>query len=158
MTSYEDYRLYDSGADCASITDGIDHISDGCTPGSTFLCELTCDFHPVLFPLCSVLLTCTCVGIHPGRVEPASPTALTTSRTEALQARRSCTSSLAISTLSFFRCAQSDLLVLASVFLHYAQSKTHGQGWASRSALRMIPMSSAAFLLACATYEVAWAK
>ncbi len=28
--------------------------------------------------------TCTCVGIHPGRVEPASPIALTTSRTEAL--------------------------------------------------------------------------
>ncbi len=36
------------------------------------------------------VLTYTCVGIHPGRVEPASPIALTTSRTEALQARRSC--------------------------------------------------------------------
>ncbi len=33
------------------------------------------------------LLTCTCVGIRPGRVEPASPIELTTSRTEALQAR-----------------------------------------------------------------------
>ncbi len=32
------------------------------------------------------LLTCTCVGIHPGWVEQASPTALTTSRTEALRA------------------------------------------------------------------------
>ncbi len=40
-----------------------------------------------------LLLTCTCVGIHPGRVEPASPMALTTSRTEAFQARRSCASS-----------------------------------------------------------------
>ncbi len=40
------------------------------------------------------LLTCTCVGIHPRRVEPASPIALTTSRTEALQARRSCASSV----------------------------------------------------------------
>ncbi len=27
------------------------------------------------------LLTCTCVGIHPGRVKPAPPTALTTSLT-----------------------------------------------------------------------------
>ncbi len=32
------------------------------------------------------LLTFTCVGIHPVRVEPASPIALTTSRTEAFQA------------------------------------------------------------------------
>ncbi len=32
----------------------------------------------------------TCGGIHPGQVEPASPIELTTSRTEALQARRSC--------------------------------------------------------------------
>ncbi len=39
-------------------------------------------------------LTCTCVGIHPGWVEPASPTALTTSRKEALQAQRSRASSL----------------------------------------------------------------
>ncbi len=33
--------------------------------------------------------TCTCGGIHPERVEPASPTELTTSRIEALQARHS---------------------------------------------------------------------
>ncbi len=48
-----------------------------------------------------LLLTCTCVGIHPGRVEPASPIALTTSRTEAFQARRSCSSSLDTFTQSF---------------------------------------------------------
>ncbi len=40
------------------------------------------------------LLTGTCVAIHPGRVEPALPVELTTSRTEALQARRSCASLL----------------------------------------------------------------
>ncbi len=40
------------------------------------------------------LLTSTCVGIHPGRVDPASPIALTTSRREALQPRRFCESSL----------------------------------------------------------------
>ncbi len=50
-------------------------------------------------PTC--LLTCTCVGNHPGRIEPASPIALTTSRTEALQARRSCASSLDTFTQSF---------------------------------------------------------
>ncbi len=51
------------------------------------------------------LLTCTCVGIHPGRVELASPIALTTSRTEALQARRSCASSLDTFTQSFLHLA-----------------------------------------------------
>ncbi len=49
------------------------------------------------------LLTCTCVDIHPGRVEPASPIALTTSRTEALQARRSRASSLDTFTQSFLQ-------------------------------------------------------
>ncbi len=39
---------------------------------------------------CIYLLTCTCVGIHPEWVEPVSPIELTTSRTEALQAGRSC--------------------------------------------------------------------
>ncbi len=34
------------------------------------------------------VLTCTCVGIHLGRVEPASPIELTTPRTEAPLARR----------------------------------------------------------------------
>ncbi len=47
------------------------------------------------------LLTCTCVGIHPGRVEPASPVELTASRTEALQARRSCPSSIETFTQHF---------------------------------------------------------
>ncbi len=39
-----------------------------------------------------VRCACTCVGIHPGRVEPASPTGLTTSRKEALQPRQMRTS------------------------------------------------------------------
>ncbi len=69
------------------------------------------------------LLTCTCVGIHPGRVEPASPTALTTSRTEALQARRSCASALDTFTQSF---------------LHRAWPKTRGPEIGSRSALIVV--------------------
>ncbi len=48
-----------------------------------------------------ILLTCTCVAIHPERVEPASPIDLTTCRTEALQARRFCASSLDTFTQSF---------------------------------------------------------
>ncbi len=67
--------------------------------------------------------TCTCVGIHPGRVGPASPTALTTSRTEALQARRSCASSLDIFTQSF---------------LHRAWPKARGPEIGSRSALIVV--------------------
>ncbi len=47
------------------------------------------------------LLACACVGIHPGRVEPASPIVLTASRTGVLQARRSCTISLNTSTQTF---------------------------------------------------------
>ncbi len=47
-----------------------------------------------LLQLGRTLPACTCVGIHPGRVEPAASIALNTSRTEALQARRSCASSL----------------------------------------------------------------
>ncbi len=53
-----------------------------------------------------LLLTCTYlkfVGIHPGRIEPASPAALTTSRTDALQARRSYASSLDTFTQSFLQ-------------------------------------------------------
>ncbi len=73
--------------------------------------------------LCTYLLTCTCVGIHPGRVEPASPTALTTSRTEALQAWRSCASSLDTFTQSF---------------LHRAWPKTRGPEIGSRSALIVV--------------------
>ncbi len=35
-----------------------------------------CNHHEFL----CIVLSCTCDGIHPGRVEPASPTELTTSR------------------------------------------------------------------------------
>ncbi len=69
------------------------------------------------------LLTCTCVGIHPGRVEPASPIALATSRTEAFQARRSCASSLDTFTQSC---------------LHRAWPKTRGPEIDSRSALNVV--------------------
>ncbi len=69
------------------------------------------------------LLTYTCVGIHPGRVEPASPIAMTTSRTEAHQARRSCASSLDTFTQSFF---------------HRAWPKTRGPEIGSRSALIVV--------------------
>ncbi len=48
------------------------------------------------------VLTCTCVGIHKGRVKLASPIESTTSRTEALQARWSCASSLETFTQFFF--------------------------------------------------------
>ncbi len=47
------------------------------------------------------LLTCNCGGNHPGWVEPASTTELTTFRIEALQARWSCASSLQTFTESF---------------------------------------------------------
>ncbi len=67
--------------------------------------------------------TWTCVGIHPGRVEPASPIALTTSRMEALQARRSCASSLDTFTQSF---------------LHRAWPKTRVPDIGSRSALIVV--------------------
>ncbi len=66
------------------------------------------------------LLTCTCVGIHPGRVEPASPIDLITSRTEALQTRQSCASSLETFTQSF---------------LHRAWPKTGGPEKGSGSVL-----------------------
>ncbi len=41
-----------------------------------------------------LVLTGTCVSIHPRWVEPASPIELTTSRTEASHTQRSCVSSL----------------------------------------------------------------
>ncbi len=71
----------------------------------------------------SYLLTFTCVGIHSGRVEPASPVELTTSRTEALQARRSCASSLD---------------TFAQSFLHRALPKTRGPKSGSKSALIVV--------------------
>ncbi len=51
------------------------------------------------------LLTGTCIGIHPGRVEPASLIALTTfPRLDALQVRRSIASSLD----TFIQCVAED--------------------------------------------------
>ncbi len=75
------------------------------------------------FTVSLYLLTCTCVGIHPGWVEPASPTALITSRTEALQAQRSCAISL-------------DTFTQSS--LHRAWPKTRGPEIGSRSALIVV--------------------
>ncbi len=68
-------------------------------------------------------LTCTCVGIHLGRVEPASSNALTSYRTEAPQARRACASSLDTFTQSCFHCAWP---------------KTRGPEIGSRSALIVV--------------------
>ncbi len=51
-------------------------------------------WHLGLLSHVEVTCTSTCVGIHAGRVEPVSPMELAMSRTEALQARRSCVSSL----------------------------------------------------------------
>ncbi len=67
--------------------------------------------------------TCTCVAIHPERVEPASPIALTMCRTEALQARRFCSSSLDTFTQSF---------------LHRAWPKTRGPERGSMLALIVV--------------------
>ncbi len=80
------------------------------------------------------VLTCTFVGIYPGRVEPASLIALTTSRTEAHQARRSCASPLETFNQSFF-CR--------------AWPKTRGPEIGSRLALIVVAH-------VCATYEVVW--
>ncbi len=68
----------------------------------------------------SHVLSCTCVGIHPRRVEPASPIALIASRTEA---RRYCASSLDTFTQSF---------------LHRAWPRTHGPEIGFRSALTVV--------------------
>ncbi len=70
-----------------------------------------------------VLFTCTCVGIHPGRVEPESPIALTTSRTDVLQAQWSCASSLHTFTQSF---------------VHHTWPKTRGPESGSRLALIVV--------------------
>ncbi len=66
----------------------------------------------------SHLLTTSCVGIHPGRVEPASPIELAMSRTEVRQARLPCASSLETFT---------------QFFLHHAWPKTRGPESGSRS-------------------------
>ncbi len=85
------------------------------------------------------LLTCTCVGIHPGRVELASPIALTTSRTEPLQARQSCASSLDTFTQSFLhrawpktRGSRSALIVVAHVFSGPPACLSHVRGGVGR--------------------------
>ncbi len=71
----------------------------------------------------SLVPTCTCVGFHPRRVEPAPPIELTTSRKEAPQARRSCASLL--DTFTQF-------------CLHRAWPKTRGSERGSRSALTVV--------------------
>ncbi len=45
-------RRHSPGAGRAGITNCVDHVSDGDTPGSAVLCELTRHFHPVLSPSC----------------------------------------------------------------------------------------------------------
>ncbi len=70
-----------------------------------------------------VVLPCTCVAIHLEWLEPSSPIALTTSRKEALQTRRSCASSLDTFTQSF---------------LHRAWPKTRGPEIGSRSAFIVV--------------------
>ncbi len=90
-----------------------------------------------------ILITCTCVGIHPEWVEPASPTALTTPRIDALRARRSCASSLDTFTQSFFHRAwpkiggpeigsRSALIVVAHVFSWPPARLCHVQGGVGR--------------------------
>ncbi len=66
---------------------------------------------------------CTCVSIHPGRVEPAPPFKLTTSRTKAPQVRRSYASPPETFTQSF---------------LHRELSNTRGPVRGSRSALFVV--------------------
>ncbi len=55
---------------------------------------------------CLLVLSWTCIGIHFGWIEPASPIELTVSRKEVLHARRSCARSLKTSTKS--NCAAED--------------------------------------------------
>ncbi len=45
-------RRHSSGAGWVGITNRVDHVSDGSTPGSAVLCEHTRHFHPVLSPSC----------------------------------------------------------------------------------------------------------
>ncbi len=50
------YR-HSPGAGWADITNRVDHVSNGGTPGSTILCERTRDFHPALSPASKRVLT-----------------------------------------------------------------------------------------------------
>ncbi len=108
--------------------------------------------HDLIYRTTSAYFTCTCVGIHPGRVEPASPTALTTSRTEALQARRSCASSLDTFTQSFRHRAwpktrgpkigsRSTLIVVAHVFSWPPAGLCHVRGGVGRRRSLISPPS-----------------
>ncbi len=57
---------------------------DGCGRSLNFQCSLLKAVKVACIParpLLASLLTCTCDGIHPKRVEPASPIELTASRT-----------------------------------------------------------------------------
>ncbi len=45
-------RRHSPGAGWAGITNCVDHVSDGGTPGSAILRQLTRDLHPVLSPSC----------------------------------------------------------------------------------------------------------
>ncbi len=59
----------------------------------------------MLLALHQLPLTYTCGGVHPRRVEPASPIELTMLRTETLQARRSCASPIETFIQSFLHLA-----------------------------------------------------
>ncbi len=63
--------------------------------------------------------TCTCVGIQVGRIEPASLIELTTSQKKALQAGRSCVSSLESVTQSFIH-----LCALRGGYCHHQRPPT----------------------------------
>ncbi len=45
-------RRHSPGAGWAGITNRVDHVSDGSTPGSAVLCELTRHVHPILSQSC----------------------------------------------------------------------------------------------------------
>ncbi len=94
--------------------------------------------------------TCPCVGIHLGRVEPVSPIDLTTLRTEAAQARRSCASAQETFTQPFLhrvqpkicgpeRGSRPALVVVAHIFSGPPVSLRHVRGGAGRS--RSLPSS-----------------
>ncbi len=73
--------------------------------------SLTSACHPLNFHTFSLRWCHTALLLHvavfvQGRVEPASPTELTTSRIEALQVQRPCASSLETSIQTFIRSAQ----------------------------------------------------
>ena len=98
--------------------------------------------------LCVVLILLTCIGFHPGRVEPASSRASTALRTIAAHVRRSWTKSHEMASQSWFHrrrpttwgsdsAARSSLIVLAHVFsCPPTRFRQLGREW-GRSTLRM---------------------